>query len=41
MAALQTDSTRVLTFRQPIQHLLTSVGIKVAAHDMNHSASTS
>ena len=38
VAALQTDSSRVLTFRQPIQHLLTSVGIKVAAHDMSHYA---
>jgi hypothetical protein len=38
VAALQTDSSRVLTFRQPIQHLLTSLGIKVAAHDMSHYA---
>ena len=38
VAALQTDSTRVLTFRQPIQHLLTSLGITVAAHDMSHYA---
>ena len=37
-AALVTDSTRVATFRQPIQHLLTSLGIKVAAHDMSHYA---
>jgi hypothetical protein len=36
VAALQTDSTRVMTFRQPIQHLLTSLGISVAAHDMSH-----
>jgi len=36
VAALQTDSTRVMTFRQPIQHLLTSLGIGVAAHDMSH-----
>jgi len=36
VAALQTDSTRVVTFRQPIKHLLTSLGIKVAAHDMSH-----
>jgi hypothetical protein len=36
VAALQTDSTRVMTFRQPIQHLLTSLDIKVAAHDMSH-----
>ena len=38
VAALKTDSTRVATFRQPIQHLLTSLGIKVAAHDMSHYA---
>jgi len=36
VAALQTDSTRVVTFRQPIKHLLTSLGIQVAAHDMSH-----
>jgi hypothetical protein len=35
-AALQTDSTRVLTYRLPIASLLTSLGIKVAAHDMSH-----
>jgi hypothetical protein len=38
VAALQTDSTRVATYRQPIQHLLTSLGITVAAHDMSHYA---
>lgn len=36
VAALQTDSTRVATFCQPIQHLLTSLGLKVASHDMSH-----
>ncbi len=36
VAALQTDSTRVLTYRLPISNLLTSLGIKVAAHDMSH-----
>lgn len=36
VAALQTDSTRVITYRQPISTLLTSLGIKVAAHDMSH-----
>lgn len=36
VAALQTDSTRVVTFRQPIKHLLTSLGIKVGPHDMSH-----
>ncbi len=36
VAALQTDSTRVITYRQPVGTLLTSLGIKVAAHDMSH-----
>ena len=36
VAALQTDSTRVVTYRQPIQHLLKSLGIAVASHDMSH-----
>lgn len=36
VAALQTDSTRVITFRQPIQQLLASLGLKVASHDMSH-----
>ncbi|MBM81504.1 MAG: hypothetical protein CMJ78_13060 [Planctomycetaceae bacterium] len=36
IAAMQTDSTRVLTYRQPISTLLTSLGIQVAAHDMSH-----
>jgi len=35
-AALQTDSTRVITYRQPVGTLLTSLGVKVAAHDMSH-----
>ena len=36
VAALQTDSTRVLTYRQPVQSLLTSLDLKVASHDMSH-----
>jgi hypothetical protein len=36
VAALQTDSTRVVTFRQPIKHLLKSLDVSVAAHDMSH-----
>ena len=35
-AALETDATRVLTYRQPVQSLLTSLGSKVASHDMSH-----
>lgn len=36
VAALQTDSTRVLTFRQPVRDLLTSIGVNVHQHDMSH-----
>lgn len=36
LAALQTDSTRVLTYRQPVSTLLTSLDIKVHPHDMSH-----
>ncbi len=36
LAALQTDSTRVLTYRQPVGTLLQSLGTKVAPHDMSH-----
>ncbi|MGB8853316.1 MAG: DUF1552 domain-containing protein, partial [Pirellulales bacterium] len=37
-AALATDQTRVITYRQPVESLLTSIGAKVAAHDMSHYA---
>lgn len=40
VAAMQTDSTRVLTYRQPVSTLLTSMNIKVAPHDMSHYHST-
>jgi hypothetical protein len=36
VAALQTDSTRVLTYRQPVTTLLTSLDIKTEAHTMSH-----
>ena len=36
VSAMRTDSTRVLTYRQPVSTLLTSIGIKVAPHDMSH-----
>ena len=36
VAALQTDSTRVLTYRQPVGALLQSLDLKVAPHDMSH-----
>ena len=40
VAAMQTDSTRVLTYRQPVETLLTSVGIDVHPHDMSHYITT-
>ena len=40
VAAMQTDSTRVMTYRQPVSTLLTSIGIKIAPHDMSHYHST-
>jgi len=36
VAALQTDSTRVITYRQPITTLLKSLGIRITAHPMSH-----
>ena len=36
VAAFQTDCTRVMTYRQPVATLLTSLGIKVAPHEMSH-----
>jgi hypothetical protein len=38
VAALQTDSTRVITYRQPVGTLLQSIGTKIAPHDMSHYA---
>lgn len=40
IAAMQTDSTRVMTFRQPVSTLLTALGIKVHPHDMSHYHTT-
>jgi hypothetical protein len=40
IAAMRTDSTRVMTYRQPVSTLLTSIGVKVAPHDMSHYHST-
>jgi len=36
VAALQTDATRVMTYRQPVVSLLSSLGVKIGAHDMTH-----
>lgn len=40
VAALQTDSTRVITYRQPVATLLTSLDLKVFPHDMSHYHTT-
>jgi hypothetical protein len=40
IAAMQTDSTRVMTFRQPVATLLTAMDIKVHPHDMSHYHTT-
>ncbi len=40
IAAMQTDSSRVLTYRQPVRTLLTSIGIQVHQHDMSHYHTT-
>jgi hypothetical protein len=40
IAAMQTDSTRVMTFRQPVATLLTALDIKVHPHDMSHYHTT-
>lgn len=36
VAALQTDTTRVVTYRQPLQTLLNSIGQRIDAHQMSH-----
>jgi hypothetical protein len=36
VAAMQTDSTRVITYRQPVTTLLESLEIKTEAHTMSH-----
>ncbi|MCB1245564.1 MAG: DUF1552 domain-containing protein, partial [Verrucomicrobiae bacterium] len=40
VAAFQTDSTRVITYRQPVATLLTSIGCEVFPHDMSHYHTT-
>ena len=36
VAALQTDSTRVMTYRMPGQALLSSMGVTLSAHNVSH-----
>ncbi len=38
VAAFQTDSTRVFTYRQPTESMVASLGIKVGLHDLSHYA---
>ncbi|MDD7985101.1 DUF1552 domain-containing protein [Lentisphaera marina] len=40
-AALQTDSTRVMTYRMPGQTLLDSIGVTVSSHNVSHYGSDS
>lgn len=36
VAALQADSTRVISYAQPVQSLLRSIGVDIDAHNMSH-----
>ncbi|MDQ3622661.1 MAG: DUF1552 domain-containing protein [Verrucomicrobiota bacterium] len=36
VAALQSDATRVITYRQPVGTLLPSLGVRMSAHTMSH-----
>ena len=36
IVALQTDATRVVTYRQPVCDLLTGMGIELGAHSLSH-----
>ena len=36
VAALRTDSTRVLTYRQPVDSLLRSIDVPYTGHDLSH-----
>ena len=36
ITALQTDATRVVTYRQPVSRLLEGMGLKIKAHSLSH-----
>ncbi|MEK0447522.1 MAG: hypothetical protein RLZZ399_2843 [Verrucomicrobiota bacterium] len=36
IAAMKSDSTRVMTYRQPVETLLRSIGVKVTGHGISH-----
>lgn len=38
VAALQTDCTRVITYRQPVESLLKSFDVSITSHNMSHYA---
>lgn len=40
VAALQTNSTRVITYRQPVTSLLKSMGASITPHNMSHYSPT-
>lgn len=40
IAALQTDSTRVISYRQPVSSLLKSMGASITSHNMSHYSPT-
>lgn len=40
VAALQTNSTRVITYRQPVSSLLKSFGASITSHNMSHYSPT-
>ena len=37
-AAFQTDSTRVFTYRLPVETMVKSIGLRLSAHDISHYA---
>lgn len=41
VAAIQTDMTRVITYRQPVEGLFTDLGFKVIGHTTTHCTTTS
>jgi len=36
LAAMQTDTTRVMTYRQPVNSVLTDIGVPYTGHDLSH-----
>jgi len=39
LAAMQVDATRVMTYRQPVQSFIDSLGATISAHNMSHYTS--